>query len=402
MASGVNTWLCTLLPDLQARGICVRACLFLHGGQPGPIVKQLFEAGISLDVVPSSYSFSEKANWLVTRMCEYHPKFLIPNYVIAGFAAGNNLRHFGVQTIAVSHGQDLFYQTLRQSCTGNDPQYRVSSAVCVSKALTEEWAASVAGRFPVRCIPCGVPMSQRFAERDGRTFRIVYVGRLAQEHKRVIDVAHALRNAVEAMPDVEADIIGDGPERPVVERIIAETFARARLRCLGYLPVETVRRMVADYHAVVLLSDSEGLPVTLLEAMTCGVVPICTDIRGGIRELVRDCVTGLIVKDRGPDVLRAIKLLKDDVGLWKRLSASVREIVLPYSGSRCADEWEKLIIHLNEKSETVFLTKPWVPPAGIELPPWNRVFHWDDDRKPFKFRVRDRIIGYKRRLLGQK
>ncbi len=222
VAGGVNTWLCTLLPDLRVRGISVRACLFLHGGQPGPIVKRLSEAGISLDTVPSNYTFSEKAHWLVKKICNCRAQVLVANYLIGGFAAGNNLRQFGVQTIAVSHGQDLFYQTLRKSCVGNNPQYRVSAAVCVSKVLTEEWAASVAGKFPVRCIPCGVPKSQQFAEREGRAFRIVYVGRLAQEHKRVIDVAHALRNAVEAVPELEANIIGDGTARAEVDTPIMQ------------------------------------------------------------------------------------------------------------------------------------------------------------------------------------
>ncbi|WP_371821102.1 glycosyltransferase [Chloracidobacterium sp. D] len=42
----------------------------------------------------------------------------------------------------------------------------------------------------------------------------------------------------------------------------------------------------------VLLSDYEGLPIALMEAMATGLVPICTAMRSGIGQLVVDGVTG--------------------------------------------------------------------------------------------------------------
>lgn len=354
-----------------------------------------------VDAVSSNYTFADKARWLVQRVCQHRARILVPNYVISGFAAGNNLRRLGVQTIAVIHGDDIFYQALRAGCLDEQPQYLISAVVCVSKLLAREWTAQAAGRLPVRCIPCGVPMSSTRSKRNGAVFRIVYVGRLVQEQKRIMDVGRALRKAAETMSEVEGDIIGDGPERAAVEQIFGESPARARLQCLGLLPVETVRQRMANYHAFVLLSDNEGFPVTLLEAMTCGVVPICSDIRSGIRDVVEDSATGIIVQDREADVIRAVKLLKEDVPLWQRLSSAACQAVLPYSNSKCADEWEKLIKQLAAQPAESSI-KSWSPPAQIELPPWNPVFHWDDDRKPFRLRMRERMTAYKERLLGKR
>jgi colanic acid/amylovoran biosynthesis glycosyltransferase len=67
----------------------------------------------------------------------------------------------------------------------------------------------------------------------------------------------------------------------------------------------------------VLLSDYEGLPVSVLEAMASGVVPICLDTRSGTQEAIQHGVNGLIVKDRADDFFTSVEALQGDPAWWE-------------------------------------------------------------------------------------
>src|SRR5205823_7198333 len=99
-----------------------------------------------------------------------------------------------------------------------------------------------------------------------------------------------------------------------VERIIETSEVDTqRIRLLGRVDVSSVYSVLRDCHALVLLSDYEGLPVSMLEAMAAGVVPVCLDTRSGIRDAIQHGFNGLIVKDRKDDFHGAVRTLKKDV-----------------------------------------------------------------------------------------
>ncbi|QUV81159.1 glycosyltransferase [Chloracidobacterium sp. D] len=61
---------------------------------------------------------------------------------------------------------------------------------------------------------------------------------------------------------------------------------------VGLVDNARIQALMAEHHMFVLLSDYEGLPIALMEAMATGLVPICTAMRSGIGQLVVDGVTG--------------------------------------------------------------------------------------------------------------
>lgn len=75
----------------------------------------------------------------------------------------------------------------------------------------------------------------------------------------------------------------------------------------------------------ILTSKYEGFPNVLLEAMACGTPVISVDCPGGIREIIDDGKTGLIVPQDDPAALRsAINKILKDPGLAKSLAAAAR------------------------------------------------------------------------------
>src|SRR5262249_62145869 len=105
---------------------------------------------------------------------------------------------------------------------------------------------------------------------------------------------------------------------------------------MGRVDNSNIYDVLGQCHGLVLLSDYEGLPVSMLEAMAAGVVPICLDTRSGIREALEHGANGLIVKDRADDFLSAVKALSDPAK-WQKLSLAARRTVRRgYSIDNCA------------------------------------------------------------------
>jgi colanic acid/amylovoran biosynthesis glycosyltransferase len=88
-------------------------------------------------------------------------------------------------------------------------------------------------------------------------------------------------------------IAGEGDERVRLERMIARLGLASEVTLCGYVPRERLPGLYADADAVVLSSRSEGLPVTLMEAMAMERVVLAPNITG-IPELVTDGSTGFL------------------------------------------------------------------------------------------------------------
>jgi hypothetical protein len=137
----------------------------------------------------------------------------------------------------------------------------------------------------------------------------------------------------------------------------------------------------------------------MLEAMAAGVVPICLDMRSGIREVLEHGVNGLIVKDRETDFLSAVKALQGDPVKWQKLSLAARETVARrYSIEECARQWVGLLRLLNNARPGRVSIKA---PRILRLPPPNPKFGHHDVRMPWTTRLQNHFLSippYHRRI----
>jgi glycosyltransferase involved in cell wall biosynthesis len=100
--------------------------------------------------------------------------------------------------------------------------------------------------------------------------------------------------------DFCVDIIGDGSEKPRLERMIAEKGLGDRVRLLGYLA--DPRPAIADADAFVSASRDEPLGLSVLEALAMER-PVVGFAGGGIPEIVQDGKTGWLVHERSAELL---------------------------------------------------------------------------------------------------
>jgi L-malate glycosyltransferase len=141
------------------------------------------------------------------------------------------------------------------------------------------------------------------------------VGGLRPEKRVDVLIAAAARLRAE-LPELVTVVIGEGPERPRLEELVARLGLRDRVRFLGHR--DDAVELAAGFDVAVLTSEREGCPLALLEYMSLGRPIVATRV-GGIPSLVHDGIEALLVQEGNADaVASAVGLL-----LRNRLRASL-------------------------------------------------------------------------------
>jgi len=342
---GPNSWLRRLVPRLRNAGWEVRVLFFIERGpaEQCPCYQTLAAQGVQCQAFPSTGPMFGQVRWLLQRLAEAPPSVLVVNLASAGYLASRWVRRAGIQSIGILHSDDDFYRKVQQEFVLGPPGNRVSELVCVSDYL--ESAVQRAGaELPVHRIPYGVPVPEESARPPDGRLRLIYVGRLVEEQKRIVAVTRALCRVTREVPGTEAVIYGNGPDRALVLRCLDEEEAGERVRLGGQVDNAEIQQRMLDAHLLVLLSDYEGLPIAMLEAMACGVVPVTLRIRSGVGQLIEPGETGLLVEDREDDFVEAVRSVARRPDRWAAMSqAARRRIEADYSDAHNARQWAQLL-----------------------------------------------------------
>jgi sugar transferase (PEP-CTERM/EpsH1 system associated) len=152
----------------------------------------------------------------------------------------------------------------------------------------------------------------------------VIVARLRPE-KDYPTLLRAVAQVVRRAPEFRLEVAGDGDEQAAVEALAAELGLADHVRFLGL--VRDVPAVLRRASLFVLSSTSEGIPVTLLEAMARGLPVVATRV-GGIPEVVADGETGLLVPPSDPAALaEALLALASDPARGEAMGRAGRERV---------------------------------------------------------------------------
>ena len=123
----------------------------------------------------------------------------------------------------------------------------------------------------------------------------------ALRHQKGVDVfLRAAPRILEAVPQARLAVVGTGPEGDGLRAQAAELGLADSVRFFGFRP--PAARQLAELDVFVLASRWEAFPISVLEAMACGVPQVATDV-GGTAEAVQEGVTGRLCPPEDPEAL---------------------------------------------------------------------------------------------------
>lgn len=183
--------------------------------------------------------------------------------------------------------------------------------------------------------------TQAFAESAHRREPIaISVARLSPE-KDFPTLLAAIVLAQRFVPNLRLRIVGDGPERSRLQSLSERLGIADRVQFLGERT--DVAQQLAEAGFFVTSSRSEGISLTLLEAMACGLPVVATDV-GGNAEIVGDAALGQLVPPANPKRLaEAIVELCGRVDQWPAMgSAARRSVAQRFDARRMVSDYEQL------------------------------------------------------------
>lgn len=292
--SGVNTFTANLIKELNNSGIPATLLITDPPRQKGDYTMPL-PSHIPVEKLPVKEGDNWKTRWqtIIDYLEQKAPCIYVPNYDW-GHSSVSPVLSNNVGIVGIIHSDDpIHYDHVSRL---GEYWNRV---VCVSKAIeqkTSEICPSVKDKTLV--IPYGVLVADSNRQRSqnpSTPLKLVYAGRLAQYQKRVFDLPEIVSALLEMKIPVKLTIVGDGSEGQKLRSICEPLKQKGAVEFLGTVPNEKVLEIYEQNDIFLLTSEFEGLPVSALEAMGRGCIPVVSDITSGIPELVENGVNGFRV-----------------------------------------------------------------------------------------------------------
>lgn len=333
---GTTTFMCNLAGELIRRQIPV-AIFSLSRDHPlaADFVRQQIPVFLADE---RRQIFEDRLTSVLERVRDFSPTAVIANLSPSSFEA---LRYVpaGVTRIGTVQSHDPgWYAMLRAYHAVIDLVAGVSPEIQAQVRRFPEFE-----RTPVACLPYGVPMpaiTTKTMPTPDQPLRILYLGRLQQVQKRVRLFPTILARLRAAGIPFHWTIAGAGPEQPWLEAEMKSSSPRQTITFAGQVAYADVPALLAAHDIFLLASDYEGLPLSLLEAMGAGLVPVVSDLASGIRTVVSEDA-GLRVPVAQPEAYaEAIVRLhqqRDEFAAFSRHAAA--KVRREYSVATMADRW---------------------------------------------------------------
>jgi glycosyltransferase involved in cell wall biosynthesis len=167
---------------------------------------------------------------------------------------------------------------------------------------------------------------------------LAFAGRLTAQKS----LGRALQ-VVAAADGVSLVIAGDGPDRDPLEERARKLGIAERVSFIGAQPRQRIVELFRAADAAILSSSWENFPHTVVEALAVGT-PVLAMEAGGVAEVVRDGVNGLLVPAGDTEALgEAVRRYFGDEALRERLRAAAAGSVAAYAPERIFGELESTL-----------------------------------------------------------
>ena len=263
------------------------------------------------------------------------PLAVLAEFGQSGVAVLEACRRMNIPLIVHFHGADISkHEVLRTYADAYPALFREAGAiVAVSRAMRQRLISLGARPEKLHCNPCGVDCSV-FSRASPASAGPVFlaVGRFVEKKAPQLTML-AFARVHQREPDARLRMIGDGPLLDACRDLARGLGIAPAVTFLGAQPHDVIRDEMRNARGFVQHSieapsgDSEGMPVSIIEAGASGL-PVVATRHAGIPDAVIEGTTGLLVDEHDvPEMAQAMLRLLDQPALAARLGQAARDYV---------------------------------------------------------------------------
>ncbi len=197
-------------------------------------------------------------------------------------------------------------------------------------------------------IPVGIRAYSQKKSSDAadRKIRMVYVGRVSSIAKNLRVIEKIIEELFLRKTDFHLTIIGDGDYLKEMKNNICRRPYGGCVEFTGALSPSEVEQRLPSFDIFLMTSTYEGTPHALLEAMSAGVIPVCSRISGATDRIITNGVSGFLCGTSAVnEYVEAIGYISAHPELRHKLSEKACETVLAaYSADRIAEQYLNIIL----------------------------------------------------------
>jgi glycosyltransferase involved in cell wall biosynthesis len=199
----------------------------------------------------------------------------------------------------------------------------------------------------------GIPVQKADKKKEKKprtgseTLTIGSIGRLSTE-KGYTFLIEAFSLLIRKGVDARLVLIGDGYERPLLEECVKRHNLWQNVEFTGYM--RNAKQYMDDFDIYAISSLTEGLPITLLEAMAARTPVVATAV-GGIPDVIENNREGLLVPPCNPQSMADsfFKLSKDPLFSSQLADKAYDKLIRIYSSRKMAEEYRSLYLSIIQK-----------------------------------------------------
>lgn len=225
------------------------------------------------------------------------------------------------------------------------------------RMLSKAWAIGVRGNNSMRyLIEKGIPKEKFFIppnefdipdikiEEEKKVYDLIYIGNFVDEKDLPLWV-NVIKEVKEKMPGIKSVMLGDGVRFNMIKEMVKENNLEGNIDMVGRK--KDVYKYINQSKILLMTSKSEGLPMTVVEAMSLGVPSVLPDV-GDITDLVEDGKNGILIDSRNPiDYANAIINILENEEILNRLGkesiVSIKKMSENTTHSKLIELWNTVL-----------------------------------------------------------
>jgi glycosyltransferase involved in cell wall biosynthesis len=337
-----------LVQGFSQRGVPVAVALLLEGESAHPFEEALADCGAAVFPIRSPRrSYAREARALASVFERQRPSVIHTHGFRADIQGGRVARRLRLPRLSTVHG-----------FTGGGARMKLYEWLQVRALTRFDAVVAVAQPIESRLLEGGVPRERLHLVRNawcGRSacldrararaeldlprdaFVVGWVGRLSREKGG--DVLVEALGRLGGLP-VVACVIGDGPERLVLERRARELGLADRVRWCGVR--NDAGRLFSAFDAFILSSRTEGTPIVVLEAMQARVPVVATAV-GGVPDILGPGEAWLVGTEDPGAIAAAVRELHAEPSIGaQRAEAAHRRLAVDFAAGPWLDAYQRI------------------------------------------------------------